>query len=138
MCIRDSFDASTSECVIWPFVLPGDFLSTPVLRVIYTMTSDTNTAHGVSIDVSVMALANGADVNTESYATVNNCDDAAIPATAGYPDIISCSLTNFDSATAGQAIKIKLCRATADSADNATGDMEVVGAEFSYSKSVSY
>jgi hypothetical protein len=81
-----------------------------------------------------MAVTPGdaADINTESYDTVNNCDDATVPGTAGFLDQISCTLTNKDSVAAGDYAKIKLCRAVADSADTATGDMEVVGAELSY------
>ena len=128
------FDAATSECAIWPFRLPPDFLSGPVLKWQYSMTSATT--GGVSIDVSVMAVTPGdaADINTDSYDTVNNCDDATVPGTAGFLDTISCTLTNFDSGAAGDYVKIKVCRAVADAADTATGDMEGIAAMLEYTK----
>ena len=128
------FDASTSECALWQFRVPADFSSAPVFKMLYSMTSATS--GGVSIDVSVMATTPGdaADINTDSYGTVNNCDDAAVPSTAGFLDSVSCSLPNADSVAAGDLVKIKLCRATADAADTATGDMEVVGASLEYTK----
>jgi hypothetical protein len=126
------FDASTSECVMWQFMWPVDYASGGALRVIYSMTSATS--GGVSIDASVMAVTPGdaVDGNTDSYDTVNNCDDATVPGTAGFFDVISCTLTNKDSVAAGDIAKIKLCRAVADSADTATGDMEVTAVELSY------
>ena len=126
------FDAATSECVIWPFVWPSDWTSGATLKVQYSMTSATS--GGVSIDVAVVAVTPGdaVDINTKPYDTVNNCDDAAVPTTAGYLDQISCTLTNKDSVAAGDYARIKLCRAVADAADTATGDMEVVGVELSY------
>ena len=106
----------------------------PSVRVLYSMVSAT--AGGVSIDASVMAVTPGdsADINTDSYDTVNNCDDATVPGTAGYLDVITCTLTNNDSMAAGDLIKIDIQREVADAADTATGDLEIVGVVFEYTK----
>ncbi len=54
--------------------------------------------------------------------------------TAGYLDVITCTLTNNDSMAAGDLIKIDVQREVADAADTATGDMEIVGVVLEYTK----
>ncbi len=113
-------------------MMPQDYGSALTARVNYAMTSATS--GGVSLDVAVMATSPGdaVDVNTDSFATVNNCDDATVPGTAGFLDQIVCTLTNADSAAAGDLMKVKVCRAVADSADTATGNLEVYGITIDY------
>jgi hypothetical protein len=85
------------------------------------------------IDVSVMAVSSGdsADINTESYDTVNTCTDAAVPGTAGHLDTLSCTLTNADSLAASDYAKFKLCR---NISGTATGDMEGITFVLEYAK----
>ena len=113
------FDNATRQCAYWgPFRMNADYMNTPVFKFQYAMTSVLT--GGVSIDVEVMTVPAGdaASVHTESYATVNNCADAAVPATtAGRIDEISCSLTNNDGLAAGRFTKIRVCRAVADAVD---------------------
>jgi len=125
---RILFDATTQECVWWGFRMPQDYAGNPVAKIPYSMVSDNNGTHGVSVDTSLMAVTPGdaTDANPDSYATVNNCDDAAIPTTLGGLDEISCTQTNTDGLVAGDLVRFKLCRAPADATDNATGDMEVL------------
>ena len=78
--------------------------------------------------------SDSADINTNSYDTVNNCDDATVPGTAGYLDQIACSLSTVDSMAAGDLVKIDIQREVTDSSDTATGDMEIVGAILEYTK----
>jgi hypothetical protein len=131
---RILFDDTTQECVWWQFVMPPDYGTSPQVRVLYSMLSASS--GGVSVDISVMAVTPGdsADINTDSYATVNNCDDAAVPGTVGFLGQIVCPLTNNDSMSAGDLTKIKLCRAPADSADTSTGDLEIVGVMLEFTK----
>jgi hypothetical protein len=128
------FDANISECVIWQFVMPGDYTGSPVLKVQYSMLSDANATHSMSITVSVAAVTPGdaGDIFAKAYAAANTCTDAAIPATVGQLDQILCPLTTNDSLAAGDYTRIQLCRNTA--VDTATGDLEVVGAGLSYSR----
>ena len=128
------FDNATRQCAYWgPFRMNADYVSTPVFKFQYAMTSVLT--GGVSIDVEVMTVPAGdaASVHTESYATVNNCADAAVPATtAGRIDEISCSLTNNDGLAAGRFTKIRVCRAVADAVDTAAGVMEGIAASMEY------
>ena len=130
------FDNTTRQCAYWgPFRMNADYVSTPVFKFQYAMTSVLT--GGVSIDVEVMTVPAGdaASVHTESYAAVNNCDDAAVPATtAGRIDEISCSLTNNDGLAAGRFTKIRLCRAVADAVDTAAGVLEGIAGSLEYTK----
>ena len=130
------FDNVTKKCAYWgPFRMNADYVSTPVFKFQYAMTSVLS--GGVSIDVDVMTVPAGdaASVHTESYGTVNNCDDAAVPATtAGRIDEISCPLTNNDGLAAGRFTKIRLCRAVADAIDTANGILEGIAASLEYTK----
>jgi hypothetical protein len=129
--LRLLFDASTSECAIWQGTLNADYASGLTLKASFSMTSATSGTF--NLDVSIMAVTPGdsADINTDSYDTANNCDDAGVPGTAGHLDQISCSLTNADSIAAGDYFKIKMCR---DTGDTAAGDAEVVHARLEYTR----
>jgi hypothetical protein len=120
---RLRFDATTSECAIYPLRLPASYVGSPVFKLQYSMTSATSGS--LMINVAVMAVSPGdsADIDTESYATVNTCTDAAVPGTAGYLDELACALTNNDGMVAGDYVKLQLCR---NITDTATGDMEAI------------
>lgn len=128
------FDASTSECGVWQGVVPADYASAPVLRLLYTMTSAT--AGGISINAAVKAVTPGdaVDIQSKTFATVNNCDDATVPGTAGHLDVLTCPLTNADTMAANDLLQVQLCRAVADSADTASGDLEAVGLVLNYTR----
>jgi hypothetical protein len=131
---RILFDASTQECVVWQFLMPPDYGTGLQARALYAMTSATS--GGVAIDTSIMATTPGdaVDVNTESYASLNTCTDAAVPATAGFLDTIVCTQTNTDSLAAGDLTKFKFCRAPANATDTAAGDLELYGLMLEYVK----
>lgn len=131
---RALFDASSGECLVWPFIVPADYGGSPSVFLTYSMFSATS--GGVSLDISLMAAGSGyaTDIDTESYDTANNCDDATVPGTAGLPDFMTCALTTVDSLAAYQYAKLKICRAVSDSADTATGDMEVLAIVLTYTR----
>jgi hypothetical protein len=58
----------------------------------------------------------------DSFDSVNTGTDATVPATAGYVDTVSITLTNADSIAAGDLVRFRLTRAVANAADTATGD----------------
>jgi hypothetical protein len=119
-------DASTDECAVWEFVMPADYTGSPVVKLPYSMVS--GTSNGVSMYMSFWAHTPGdaADIDTENYDSVNDCDDAAVPGTLGRIDVISCTMTNADSAAAHDLMHLKICRDGDDATnDLATGDMEL-------------
>lgn len=128
-------DATTAENAFWQFVLPPDYGGGPQVRVLYSMASATT--GGVSIDVSAMATTPGdaADINTNSYGNVSNCDDGTVPGTAGYLDLILCTIGFPDGMASGDLVKIDVQREVTDASDTATGDMELYGVILEYTKS---
>ena len=126
------FDDTTTECILWEWAVPGDYVGSPVFRLWYTMLSDTNTAHNAKFDVQVWALKAGQDVHTPSFdATVNHCDDSNIPATVGTWNDIGCALTANDGMAANDPVQFQVC---SDVTGTWTGDMGLVRARFEYAK----
>lgn len=122
-------NSGLQNCVLFQGVLPSDYGTGLTLTIFYSMTSATS--GNVTIGASVMAVTSGdaADINTESFDTVNS-ETNAVPGTAGYGKSFSITLTNADSLAAEDYFKIKILR----SDTSATGDMEIVGATLSYNK----
>ena len=124
------FDASTSETCYWTTVIPQGWTAPATAVISYAMASATS--GGVAFDVAVEALTSGDAVDTDaaaSFDSVNTGTDAAVPATAGYMEQISVTLTNLDSAAAGDLVRISLARNVAHATDTATGDAYVFSIE---------
>jgi hypothetical protein len=60
---------------------------------------------------------------------VNTGTDSAVPATAGYMEQVSVTLTNADSIAAADLVRVSVARAVANGADTATGDCYVLSVE---------
>lgn len=124
------FDDSTAEGVYWVFRLPTDYSSTPVLKLQYTMASATSGT--VEFEVSVWAVSDGEDGDTESYDTANTGSET-VPGTAGLTSEISISLSNNDSMAAADLVHIKVFRDADDGTnDTASGDLELRAVSFQY------
>ena len=123
------FDASTDEFIVIAFIIPNNYVSTPVCDIYYKCTSDTSGTAAFEVRVQAVTDADAQDVDADAFATVN-AGTGAIPATAGRLDVISISLSNFDSGASGDFITIAINRNI--SADDVTGDLEFVGANFLY------
>ena len=118
-----AFDASTSETCYWTTVIPQGWTGTVTAVISYAMASATS--GGVAFDVAVEALTTGDATDTDattSFGSVNTGTDSGVPATAGYMEQISITLSNLDSAAAADLVRISLARAVANAADTATGD----------------
>jgi hypothetical protein len=118
-----AFDASTAEACQWTTVAPVGLTGTLTAKVLYAMASATS--GGVAFTVEVEAITPGDAVDTDtadSFDSVNTGTDATVPATAGYVDTVSITLTNADSIAAGDLVRFRLTRAVANAADTATGD----------------
>jgi len=126
------FDDTTSELVYWVFRLPSDFSSAPILKVQYAMASATSGTFGVSVSVMAVTDGDSQDVDVESYDTANSPAASTVPATAGFLDEISVTLTNDDSMAANDLVFIRLAR---NIADTATGDAEVRAVSLEYTAS---
>jgi hypothetical protein len=125
------FDDTTDEHVVIHFTVPADYSSAPVLRVKYKCTSATSGTVAFEARVCALSPDDAADADADAYDTVNSATET-VPGTAGYESIIDITLTNADSLAAGDEVNIALNRDV--SADSVTGDIEVRGAQFRYTR----
>lgn len=126
-----AFDATTSETAYWTLIAPQGLSGTQSLIISYAMASATS--GGVAFDVAVEAISSGDATDTDattSFDTVNAATDAGVPATAGYMEQVTVTLTNADSMAAGDLVRISIARDVADAADTATGDLYLLAAEW--------
>lgn len=125
-----AYDATTKETAYWTFVAPQGLSGVLTLVVSYAMASATT--GGIALTAAVEAITSGDAVDTDaatSFATDNTATDAAVPATAGYVEQVSITLTNDDGIAAGDLVRLSLAREVANAADTATGDLLVLAAE---------
>ena len=130
---RMLFDATTDEGAVWQFRLPDYWTGHSEVNIFYTMASAT--ASEVEFEVDVMCITDGdsADIATASFVGVA-VGSATVPGTAGYPDEVSVTVTD-DSCAAGDMIFVYLSTDADDATnDDATGDREVVGVEYEFTK----
>lgn len=123
------FDDTTDELVLWSFKLPANYASGLTIAVQYSMASAT--ANNVAIRTEVMAIADGEDVDTDSFSSVEASADDAVPATAGLMSEIVDAL-GTPTLAAGDYIALRLGRENGTSGTNASGDMEVWAVQLSY------
>jgi hypothetical protein len=129
------FDSTLDQCALWDFTLPADYAGTPVWKWWYVKSGGTPTAgQTVRFDVSVMKLLTTASIETDDYDTAVICTDNNTQTAVQRLDTElgnACSLTSFDTAVAGNAIKLKVCHNQSDSVD---GQIRLVRSALNYSK----
>lgn len=126
------FDAATDEHIVCSFTMPQDYVSAPVLKVQFKMTSATSGSVVWVCQVMAVTPGDATDLDAEVFAAANSVTEA-VPATAGYLDEASITLTNADSVAAGDRVTLLLFRDANNAADDAAGDAEFVGADLRYS-----
>lgn len=125
-----AFDPTTSETCYWTDVIPQGWTGTVTAVLSYKMSS--GVSGGVAFDIAVEAVTSGDAFDMDagsSFATVNTGTDSAVPGTAGYMEQISFTLSNLDSAAAGDSVRFSLARNVSNAADTATGDCEILSLE---------
>lgn len=129
---RILYDASTDESNTWTNIKANNYASgTLTAKIGYSMASATSGAVIFCVQVWCVSDGDAADVDTESYDTANCSSATTVPATAGYLDEISITLTNKDSIADGDLCAFKLYRDADAGGDTATGDAEVRYAQVS-------
>lgn len=114
--------------------MPSDFSSSPVAVLQYSMASAT--ADKVDLEVEVMSVADGEDIDTASFDTVNEVTGGTtVPGTAGFVDTISITLSNNDSTAADELVLLRVNRDHDDADDTATGDLELLSFTLKYTTS---
>ncbi len=124
-----AFDDGTDETCHWTGIAPQGLTGTLTAIISYIMASAT--ANEVRLGVQVEAITDGdaTDLDaTTSFDTINTAEPT-VPATAGYIDQVSITLTNADSLIAGDYYRLLLTRDADHANDDATGDCRVLSVE---------
>lgn len=126
-----AFDADTDETCYWTAVVPQGWTGTITAYIYYIMASATSGK--VDFEVAVEAVTDGDSTDLDagtSFDTANTITAPTVPGTAGYIDVITCTLTNNDSSAAGDYIRFSLMRDADDGTnDTASGDCYVLAME---------
>lgn len=124
-----AFDAATDETVYWTFIAPQGITGTITVVVSYVMASATTGA--VYFQAALEAITDGdaTDLDATTSFDTANTGSATVPATAGYVDQISITMTNADSIAAGDYVRLSLNRDANNASDTATGDAYVLAVE---------
>lgn len=126
-----AFDAANDEEVDWSFVAPQGMTGALSLVVFYRMATATSGA--VRFEAWLEAITPGDTVNTlsaSSFDATNNAG-ATVPATAGYVQTVTITLTNNDGIAAGDLVRLRMRRDAngTTGTDDAAGDAHVLAAE---------
>jgi hypothetical protein len=116
-----TFDDTTDELFIISFKIPTGFSSGLRLKIPYWM--DSATSNNVALRFEVKCVTAAENIETATFDTLEKTTDSAVPATAGLWKEIDHTITNDDSAAAGDMCEIKIGRENATTGTNATGDM---------------
>lgn len=128
------FATDSTQQLLFQFEAPENYASAPVQKQKYAMASATSGK--VDLETEVMAIADGEDIDTASFDSVNEVSGGTtVPGSAGDRDTISYSLTNNDSMVAEETILIRNNRDHDDPDDTAAGDLELIGNVFEFTTS---
>lgn len=101
------FDDATSEICYWQFRMPENYASALVMKMIYTMESANSGT--ITLEISIWAASDNESAIAASYDTANSVAEA-VPGTAGFTSDLSKALTNDDSVTANDLVRVKVAR----------------------------
>lgn len=126
------FDAATDEACYWSGIAPQGLTGAITIVITYAMASATTGTVGFQAQLEAITDGDATDTDaTTSFDTVNNSASTTVPATAGYIDQISITMTNADSIAATDYFRLSLNRDADGSAitDSATGDAYILAVE---------
>lgn len=128
-----AFDAAADEWCTFVFRMPDDFDSSvaPVAKVQYKMTSATSGAVQWDVRLGTVAAGAAVDVDAKGFATANTTN-STVSGTVGRMVEASITLTNYDSALAGDFSVVRLARNGSNGSDTATGDAEFIAMTIAY------
>lgn len=125
-----AFDAGSAEYIYFDFKIPANYSSSPVLKVYYSMVSET--ANEVRWNCNVMCATDDADDLDTAAAGADNAVDDTVPNVAGELGIASITLSNADGMAVDDLCILKVEREGGHGNDDATGDAELWLVVFQY------
>lgn len=125
------FDASQREQVSFSFDVPLDYASSPVLKVLYRMSSATSGVVLLDARIAATTPADAVDLGAKAFGSANT-NSGTVPGTLGNTAEIAITLTNNDSMAAGDNAKLYFARDGASGTDTALGDLRFIRARLEY------
>lgn len=124
-----AFDASTDETCYWTGIAPQGFAGTPTVVVTYAMASATSGSVYFQAALEAITAGDATDTDATTSFDTANSGNGTVPATAGYIQQISITMTNADSIAGGDYFRLSLNRDADNASDSATGDAYVLAVE---------
>jgi hypothetical protein len=124
-----AFDAATDEAAYWTMRTPQGFTGTMTLVGDYIMASATSGVVRWGGSIEAITDGDSTDLDAGESLDTENVVDVTVPATAGFIDQFSITLTTQDSAAVGDYMRVRIRRVGSNAADTATGDALFLGAE---------
>lgn len=130
------FDTTAAQYIVTDFILPQNYLNTPVIRVYYKMA--TAIANEITWGAAVATISSGdaTDLDADAFVSTGAIASPTVPGTAGYIGIASITLTtgtHDDGMVFGDHINMTIFRDPAVPSSDADSDAEFLGIDFQYS-----
>lgn len=124
-----AFDASTDELCYWTFVAPQGMTGTLTAVITYMMASATTGSVYWEGILEAVTAGDATDLDAGTSFGTTNSGNGAVPATAGYIQQISITLTNTDSIAVADYVRLSINRDANHASDTATGDAFLLACE---------
>jgi hypothetical protein len=124
-----AFDAAADETCYWSGVAAQGLTGAVTVVVTYAMASATTGSVYFQSQLEALTAADAVDTDAATSFDTANSGNGAVPATAGYMQQISITMTNADSIAAGDYFRLSLNRDADNGSDTATGDAYVIAVE---------
>ena len=117
-----AFDKATDETVYFSAIAPQNITGTLTVVISYIMASATT--GNIYCQAAIDAVSDGDATNLDSTTSFDTqySGNGAVPATAGYIDQISITMTSSDSIAAGDYFRLAINRDANNASDTAAGD----------------
>ena len=124
-----AFDAATDETAYWTFIAPQGWTGAVTCIVTYAMASATS--GNIYWQGQLEAITPGDSTDTDATTSFDtaNSGNGAVPATAGYMQAITITMTNADSIAAGDLVRLSVNRDADNASDTASGDAYLFAVE---------
>jgi hypothetical protein len=124
-----AFDAAADETAYWSGIAAQGLTGAVTVVVTYAMASATTGSVYFQSQLEALTAADAVDTDATTSFDTANSGNGAVPATAGYMQQISITMTNADSIAAGDYFRLSLNRDADNGSDTATGDAYVLTVE---------
>lgn len=125
-----AFDAAADETAYWTFIAPQGMTGTLTILIHYMMASATTGSVYWEGILEAITPGDATDLDAGNSFGTTNSGNGAVPATAGYEQSISITLTNNDSIAVGDYVRLSINRDANHASDTATGDAYLLAVEF--------